>query len=843
MSDQTEFPSSGTIEFRTLGAIDLTAERAGDVLTHPKRTALLAYLAVAQPRGFHRRDELLALFWPELDAAHARNALSQVLHQVRKSLGADVIVTRGAAELAVDTRRLHCDAALFDRSVGEGRLEEALALYRGEFLHSFHLSGAPDFAHWADRQRLRFRHAALKAACRLAEQEEERGRLVAAGHWARRAGELAGDDEVAIRRLIDLLARIGDRAGAVRLYEEFTQRLASQLQVDPAPETRRAIAAVRGNDEPSASSQTPPPPLDAPHVPPRRHRLRIGLSAGVAVALAGASILLGHLWPGRAVPANPHRVFVARPENETGDTALDAVGQVVADWLTRELQATQLVQVVSERDLSAGSRGGRRSRALASDVGAGTVVSVTYYALGDSLRFQARLVEARTGTTLYATDFESTPIGIPLARLEQLGREVVDAVVTEVASGVEWPRAGRHPPTFVAYKEYMRGLALLGHLDFDGAIAAWFSAAHLDTAFVTPLLAAGSFMLVAGEDASADSLVSMIERRQAGLSVPEQRRLENLSARLRGDLPRALAALRPVAEQDPVSEAGWELPLHELWLNQPRKAIAGFARMDPSWDLLRGWWFYWVFYADADHMVGDYEAELALANQGLSQYPGSHRIAECAIAALAALQRFDELDAVVTQIGTMPLELPGDQLRTLMVAAEELRAHGSGERAAALLDRWNPTHLGALTDSTAAPPLLMAMFAYESGLWDEARSRFARLAAEDSTDVNVQGYLGVIAARQGERREALRISAWLGRLGRPYLFGQNTLWRARISALLGDREGAIALLRRAFRSGLKFVGTYRQDAASRTFGPWLHRDGDLASLRSLPQFRQLLESP
>ena len=68
------------IRLRTLGALDLRAvdgEELRTVLAQPKRFALLAYLAVATPRGAHQRDTLIALFWPEQDSEHARNALSR----------------------------------------------------------------------------------------------------------------------------------------------------------------------------------------------------------------------------------------------------------------------------------------------------------------------------------------------------------------------------------------------------------------------------------------------------------------------------------------------------------------------------------------------------------------------------------------------------------------------------------------------------------------------------------------------------------------------------------------------------------------------------------------------
>ena len=48
-----------------------------DVVRSPKRLALLSYLAIAAPRGFHRRDTLLGLLWPESDETHARASLRQ----------------------------------------------------------------------------------------------------------------------------------------------------------------------------------------------------------------------------------------------------------------------------------------------------------------------------------------------------------------------------------------------------------------------------------------------------------------------------------------------------------------------------------------------------------------------------------------------------------------------------------------------------------------------------------------------------------------------------------------------------------------------------------------------
>src|SRR5215218_7019136 len=125
------------IELHTLGALELvSADRraAGSVLAQPRRAALLCYLALATPRGFHRRDTLFALFWPEDDADQARHALRQSVYFLRQALGPKTIVSRGGDELALAPEQFRCDAWAFEATADQGRSDDALALYRGELL-------------------------------------------------------------------------------------------------------------------------------------------------------------------------------------------------------------------------------------------------------------------------------------------------------------------------------------------------------------------------------------------------------------------------------------------------------------------------------------------------------------------------------------------------------------------------------------------------------------------------------------------------------------------------------------------------------------------------------------
>jgi DNA-binding SARP family transcriptional activator len=241
-------PSPSSIELRLLGAAAVRTSagcEAGGVLAQPKRLALLAYLAAASPYGFHRRDTLLALFWPEADQTHARTALRKALHFLRHELGAAAVLSRGDEEVGLADDRVWCDVRELDRAMAEDRPAGGLALYRGELLPGLFISDAPEFERWLGEERARLRRRAVDAARILAGRLERDRDAEGAARWARWACAQAPDDECAVRRLMALLARMGNRVGAVRTYEEFASRVRREYEMAPSAETERLLCAVR----------------------------------------------------------------------------------------------------------------------------------------------------------------------------------------------------------------------------------------------------------------------------------------------------------------------------------------------------------------------------------------------------------------------------------------------------------------------------------------------------------------------------------------------------------------------------------------------------------------------
>ena len=277
------------IRLRALGTLDLVDAdglRLSAIVAQPKRAALLTYLALTSPRGPQRRDVLVALFWPEQDAEHARRALSQAVHFLRRSLGSQTLITGNDAELGLDRGQLWCDAVAFADALDAGHRAEALELYRGDLLEGFHIAGAPEFERWlaAERARLAGRYAqALEAAAEAREAAGDAPGAVA--YWRRLAGRDALSSRVALR-LMRALAAAGDAAAAVQHARIHEMLLREELnipvdaavtslvrQLQSAPVGARRQEPVSRALPPATPALSPPtaallPPLDSENHPP-----------------------------------------------------------------------------------------------------------------------------------------------------------------------------------------------------------------------------------------------------------------------------------------------------------------------------------------------------------------------------------------------------------------------------------------------------------------------------------------------------------------------------------------------------------------------------------------------
>lgn len=244
----TQTATPGTIELSLLGGVELRGVEpaaADRLLAQPKVTALLAFLALSPESRPQRRDRIVAMLWPELDQAHARTALRKAVHAIRAALGPASLRSRGDEEIGLAVPPVWCDVVALSNAAENGRMLQAVTLYRGELLPGFHLSECVEFERWLDDERRNARELASAAAWGLARSLETEDQRTEAGLWARKAVQYSWDNERVLRRTITMLARIGDHAGAIRLYDEFAARMKTELDASPAPETIALAQSLR----------------------------------------------------------------------------------------------------------------------------------------------------------------------------------------------------------------------------------------------------------------------------------------------------------------------------------------------------------------------------------------------------------------------------------------------------------------------------------------------------------------------------------------------------------------------------------------------------------------------
>ncbi len=218
-------------------------EGAARLLDQPKRLAVLLYMATSQRGGTLTRDQIAALFWPESNATNARNALRQTLSFVRGCLGEGSVTSVGTHGLAV-AASVECDAVQFETLLDHDQREQALKLYRGEFLHGFHVAGSSEFAQWLDLRRSHLSQRAAKAAWDLSAEAEVHNDLPAAAFWGKRALSHSPFSESEVQRLLRLLDRVGDYSGALRAYSGLERSLHAEFGARPSAETAKLAAAI-----------------------------------------------------------------------------------------------------------------------------------------------------------------------------------------------------------------------------------------------------------------------------------------------------------------------------------------------------------------------------------------------------------------------------------------------------------------------------------------------------------------------------------------------------------------------------------------------------------------------
>ncbi len=546
-----------------------------------------------------------------------------------------------------------------------------------------------------------------------------------------------------------------------------------------------------------------------------------------STGLAGLSLLRARAPSDSDAGSGSPRLLVLAFSNETGDPSLNSLGRIAADWLSQGIAKTGLVRVmppgfdsIDSRDTGAHLN---RVRALAAGARADLVIWGSYYWSGDSLQIQADLADLHRSEPLVALGSVRAGSHTPMPAIEALRQKTLAVLASQLDPRLAAAAAVQStPPSYEAYKEFSEGLDYWYRREGGEALPHFLRAYALDSTYTLPLIYALDQYRGMGNHAMVDSLVQVLLPRRAEMA-PYDRAVLDLHA---ASTPAAsYAAARAAVEIAPGSPiAANDLPMIALALNRPAEALDVLMGIDLDHGEASRLPVYWARLSAATHLLGKYEQQLEVGAQVLRRFPTDNRSYYYKTRALAALGRFGELDAVLSESLQLKANLHwgSPALGLHAMAFDELTAHGHPEHARVVLER-------ALDFFQKAPPSLqrLGMHRFELarvlsrlGRLDEARRLLEGVLAEGGTlgasAPLVRGEIGIVAAHQGDLATVEQTDRWLSEAAPLHLDGQNTEYRAKIAAVLGKKAEAIRLLQQASSEGYPFGMERHQSPEYRT---------------------------
>jgi DNA-binding SARP family transcriptional activator/tetratricopeptide (TPR) repeat protein len=235
----------------------------------PRTLGLLGHLVV-HAGSPQLRSHVAAIFWPDSTDAQARTNLRRELHQLRRALpDGDRFMTidtsslcwRPDAECEIDVAEFEAAAAEADRAEREGDQavfraagSRAVRAYGGDLMPAF-------YDDWVLVERERLHRTCVALLDRLVTALADDGDTPAAIELARRRVGLEPLEESGYRTLMELQARSGDRAAALRTFHRCASVLERDLGVAPSAETVAAHRLLLGG-----SVEMSPAGGDAPFI-------------------------------------------------------------------------------------------------------------------------------------------------------------------------------------------------------------------------------------------------------------------------------------------------------------------------------------------------------------------------------------------------------------------------------------------------------------------------------------------------------------------------------------------------------------------------------------------------
>jgi TolB-like protein len=421
------------LRIRLLGPVAIVIGEKPVPVASKKARALLGYLALRQGIQISR-DLLTGLLWGERSESQARASLRQTLSELRNALAGSqqqaIVANKESISWVsgsawIDAKVLESAASTDD----DRALRDAAELVGGDLMEGLSI-GEAGFQQWLAAERERFRLLTCKIYTRLLERSEQSGRLEEALTYGLRLLSLDPLQEHVHRSVMRLYSTQGRHDAALAQYERCRDELSTQLGVPVASETEELARSIRKSRRVGQAL----PEISAVNVPDQSQGIGLTLPDRPSIAVL----------PFTNLSDDPGQEYFA-----------DGIVEDIISGLTR---LHWLFVIAKDSRLTLRDKAIDVKQA-ARELGVRYLLEGSVRKAGDRVRIASQLVDASTGTHIWAEHFDGALSDI-FDLQDQITASVVGAIEPKLRHA-EIERSRRKPTDSVdAYDLFLRAVAL-----------------------------------------------------------------------------------------------------------------------------------------------------------------------------------------------------------------------------------------------------------------------------------------------------------------------------------------------------------------------------------------------
>lgn len=517
------------------------------------------------------------------------------------------------------------------------------------------------------------------------------------------------------------------------------------------------------------------------------------------------------------------RIAVLPYENNTNDSTLNVLGNMAADWITRNLmnlENTKVVQFDNVKDNLDYWK--NQPNFFSEQTGAEKIIKGKFYQVGQELIFESQIMNAQTAEVVFVLPNLSGKKDNPSDLIDELSQRIAGYFASRASDLNVFTKA----PKYQAFVALSEGHKYFG-VDYEKARRYYRQAMELDSAYIGGYLFYAQTYANQGAGEITDSLQQLIQEKFKNPSRMDKLMLNGQKAQLYGNLKAEYQIAKEALSLDPKQFGlNYQLGYITNQFNKPQTTLSNCQQLDPAnitFDVpVKRWWF--GIYATAFMRLERYMEALDILRY---VPPEVHRFEDLKAQIYVLQNQSDSLNLLIQEMENNGVTENQILARLFKIAYD----YGAkGDTANQL--KWGNRLLNRIKNRPESIELPIIQLANAYFITEDYENMLATYEQVKQKNGETWAYLanmGFAYAKMGNMEMVDTFLKKYQNLETPYSQGRYKYAQAMVYAGLGNKEEAMRLLRLAFKEGYGF-------------GLWEYNYSyQLANLRGYPPFEEFVK--